>query len=203
MHRTAATTPFQPNDRVNWQHESNRPDAAMVYGYGMGLPIPARVVKLGAKRVQIELKTKPPYVRDSWWESQLKWVDASTLSPRALPCAAFNEPMQHVHEGFVLTGWKHPHGRSQVFPNGTWYAAVAGYTCGAPCATEEQAVRDALHCLLTGGYRTSLLSSIAVREHWIATGQDKNGVGAAELPELKERLATVEMAFPPRTEPAA
>lgn len=187
---------FQPNDRVNWQNPSANPDTAMVYGYGMGLPIPARVVKLGAKRVQIELKVKRPYSRNSLWDSKIKWVDAETLAPRVLPCAAFHEPMQHVHEGFVLTGWKHPHGRCQVFPNGTWYPAVDGYTCGAPCGTEEQAVRDALHCLVSGGYRTALLSAISVREHWIATDQDTNGSGAAKLPELKDRLAKVESAFP-------
>lgn len=106
------STTFQPNERVNWQHESDRPDSAMVYGYGKGLPIPARVVKLGAKRVQIELKVRRLYVRNSLWDSKFKWVDATTLSPRVLPCAAFHEPMQHVHAGFVLTGWKHPNGRS-------------------------------------------------------------------------------------------
>ncbi len=191
------STTFQPNERVNWQHESDRPDSAMVYGYGKGLPIPARVVKLGVKRVQIELKVRRLYVRNSLWDSKFKWVDATTLSPRVLPCAAFHEPMQHVHAGFVLTGWKHPNGRSQVFPNGTWYPAVDGFTCGAPCGTEEQAVRDGLHSLLSGGYRTALVSAISVREHWIATDQDKNGAGAAELPELKDRLVKVETAFPP------
>ena len=58
-------------------------------------------------------------------------------------------------------------------------------------------MRDALHSLLSGGYRTALVSAISVREHWIAADQDKNGAGAAELPELKDRLVKVETAFPP------
>ena len=180
---------FEPGQRVNWQHVPRA-------GYALPYPVAAVVRKIGPKRIQIEVRVKPPYSRSPLWESQLKWVQPEHLTARALPCAAFREPMQHEHLGFRLTGWKHPNGVSKAFPNGTWYPAVDGHTCGAPCTSEERAVQDALHCLTNGGYRVSLLDSIHVREHWIATEQDKGGKGAAELPELRQRLSKVEACFP-------
>lgn len=165
-------------------------------GNPVASPVPAVVRRSGPRRVQIEVRTREPYTRTPRWEACVKWVAPCTLSPRLFPSAAFAEPMLIDLKGFRLTGWKHSARGHALYPNGVWYGAVNGYVCTAPASSEENSVRDAWYALNEGGYRVSLLSAIEVREHWMSTGQDQDGKGEAELPELRRRLAELDAAFP-------
>lgn len=178
-----------PDARVNWNHTPRG-------GYGFAQPVAAVVRKRGPKRVQIEVRRLQPYSKPPLWLPELKWVPPESLSERLFPCAVFGEPMLMEVQGFRLTGWKHPNGYSTLFRNGTWYGAVNDYTCTAPHADEEGAVREAYLSLTQGHYMVALLSAIEVRQHWIASGQKTAAECEAELQDLRERLAKYEAAFP-------
>ncbi|MFN9475142.1 hypothetical protein [Acidovorax sp.] len=186
---------LKPGDRVQW---TNIPRHQWMFG-----PVAQAVVrKLGAKRVQIEVRFKAPYTRPARWESRLKWVPADSLQRRVVPSAAFGEEMRIESGGFVLTGWRHPNGRGVVFKDGIWYGAVDGMTCTAPWMSEEQALASALHALYEGAYRTTLRSSISTYEHWLAnvSSPASRQEALAKLPELRARLQKLDAAFP---QPAA
>lgn len=188
---TASLPGLNPGDRVQW---TNIPRHQWMFG-----PVAQAVVrKLGAKRVQIEVRFKAPYSRPARWESRLKWVPADSLKRRVVPSAAFGEEMRIECGGFVLTGWRHPNGRGLVFKDGIWYGAVDGMTCTAPWMSEEQALASALHALYEGGYRTTLRSSISTYEHWLATESSpaSRQEAQAKLPELRGRLKKLDAAFP-------
>lgn len=182
---------FKPGDRVNW-------DSTNQGGYGFSLAVAAVVKKIGAKRIQIEVRTRVPYSKALEWESRTKWVAAESLRSRKFPSEAFGEPMEMKVDGLVVKGWKHPAGGAKAFPRGIWYGEVDGMTCTAPCASEEAAVQMAYLAATEGGYRTALLSAIEVREGWIRLNQDKNGEGAAELPDLRRRLQQLNASKPTR-----
>lgn len=181
----AASPIFKDGDRVDW---AGRPTSG---AYSFGQPEPAVVRRLGERRVQIEVRRKAPYSKSSIWIAEFKWVPVESLRARHFPTEAFNEPMEMRVGEFIVNGWRHPFGATSQFRRGIWYGAVDGYECTAPCHSEEDAVRCAHHAVLEGGYRAAVLSAIEVREHWAATDQDKEGKGAAELPELRQRLAKV------------
>lgn len=186
---------LKPGDRVQW---TNIPRQQWMFG-----PATQAVVrKMGAKRVQIEVRLKAPYSRPARWESRLKWVPADSLKRRVVPSAAFGEEMRIESGGFVLTGWRHPNGRGLVFKDGIWYGAVDGMTCTAPWMSEEQALASALNALHEGGYRTTLRSAISTYEHWLATESSpaSRQEAQARLPELRGRLQKLDAAFP---QPAA
>jgi hypothetical protein len=198
---------FAVGDRVNWVRV---PRSA----WGLGQCVAGVVRKLGAKRVQIEVKFRPRYSRCELWESALKWVGPSQLELRIYPSSAHAEPMRLQVAGFVLTPWMHPNGVSRHFKGGTFYGAIDSdgvhstsphhLTCTAPCTSPEQAISDAHYSLQHGGYRAHLLTRIEVRSQWLRTGAvvgDKVAATQYEIGLLRARLLKLFTAFPEQIQP--
>lgn len=188
----AEAASFAVGDRVNWTHVPRG-------GYGFAQSVAGIVRKIGQKRIQIEVKFKPPYGRNQLWQSDLKWVDPQHLKPRLFPCEAHGEPLQLDINGFVLTPWKHPHGYSTYFKNGTFYGAVDGYTCTAPSTTAERALQSAHHALTEGGYRASMLDHINCYLGWFAQGAVAPGKVAEVNGKIRDgrlRLLKLYRAYP-------
>ena len=175
-----------PGDRVNWTPTTRS-------GYGVFHPAAGVVRKIGPKRVQIEVRVREPYGQRRWVPA-LKWVPPDALTPRILPSAAFSEPMSVCIEGFQIKAWKHPTGVATLFPDGIWYGDIDGHQIGAPCASEEDAVRMAHLMLLNGQYRTALLAGIETYERRLNHPIDEKYRAEAEnaLPDLRERLAKLD-----------
>ncbi|MEJ6003690.1 hypothetical protein [Paucibacter soli] len=198
---------FAVGDRVNWVQVPKS-------GWGLGQCVAGVVRKLGAKRVLIEVKFRPPYSRSKLWESALKWVSPSQLEQRIYPSSAHAELMRLEVAGFVLTPWMHPNGVSRHFKDGTYYGAIDSdgvhatsphhLTCTAPCTSPEQAISDAHHSLQHGGYRAHLLTQIDIRAHWLRTGAvvgDKAVTTQDEIGLLRARLLKLFTAFPEQIQP--
>lgn len=171
-------------DRINWKHTSRG-------GYGYTTVVAGIFVKEGPKRVQIEVRERGLY--EKHWTPRLKWVDKASITPRTLPCEALNEPMELVEQGFTVSYWKHPNGVCQALRNGTFYGTIDGYQVTAPCSSPEDAVRNAHHALLNGGYEVSLITNIECYQGWLKQGVKDEYLARAEkeIPELNERLKKV------------
>ena len=115
---------MKTGDRVNWRSSK---DAFLV---------PGVVVKLGPKRVQIEVRELSRFGRDL--VPRLKWVDARDLSRRIYPASVLREAMDMHDRGFAISVIKRL-ARTQVFPNGVFYGAIDGREATAPYGSADAA----------------------------------------------------------------
>ena len=178
---------MRPGDRISWMQPL--PQSGRWFAYSAA----GVVRKMGSKNVQIEVRMREHYGQRSWLPA-LKWVPKETVTPRVVPSEVLSEPMQLYFEGFEIKAWKHPAGGAKLFPDGIWYGDIDDYQVGAPCASEEDAVRMAYQMLLNGQYRTALQSAIEASERRLTPSSSEKYCAEAvsALPDLRERLAKVE-----------
>ena len=167
---------MKTGDRVNWRSSK---DAFLV---------PGLVVKLGPKRVQIEVRELSRFGRDL--VPRTKWVDARDLSRRIYPASVLREAMDMHDRGFAISVVKRL-ARTQAFPNGVFYGAIDGREATAPYGSADAALQAAHAALTGGGYETGLRTNLECYEGWILGGIDGKPLAEArrEIPLLEARLA--------------
>jgi hypothetical protein len=180
-------------DRINWETTLDR-------GYQFPVRVAGVVVKLGPKRVQIEIRERDSRQRNRWVPA-LKWVEVASISRRRFPCSALGEEMTVEIDGFRFLASKHPAHGHKVFPNGIFYGAIDDLdnTITAPCSTPDTALVQAHEALISGSYRSALLGRIACIEAWFEQGSlapQKREAAMFDLRAQRARLGKLDAGSP-------